>query len=66
MALEEQLVLELGVLDEVTGPAAAGEQRAGEHHAVAVQTRRPAEAAPAEGAEVVAASQRREAEVGGR
>ena len=66
VALEEQLVLELSVLDEVTGPAAAGEQRTGEHHAVAVQTRRSTETAPPEGAEVVAARQRREAEVGDR
>ena len=39
LPLEEQLILELGVLDEVTRPAAPVEQRSSEHHAVAVQAR---------------------------
>ena len=38
VAIEKQLVLELGVLDEMAGPAATVEERPGEHHAVAVET----------------------------
>ena len=57
LAVEQQLVLELGVLDEVTGPATSVEQRPGEHHAVAIQTGRSAEPVSTERTEVVPARQ---------